>query len=150
MVKINRHNGKILGMFDGKKLRRLRTEAELSREALAKMVGCDQSEIYRYEIGQYRPLEGRARKIAKALDISLSELDAGQQEANPYLSRVREIMVQLPEAEQVEILNAALKVLKHFQETAGMERETVAEIQKADSDRKPGEQQKEHRRSAGA
>ncbi len=58
----------------GKKVRKLRTDAELSQEIVAEMTGLDRTYISGIERGIRNPSLRNIEKLAKALQVSISEL----------------------------------------------------------------------------
>lgn len=56
-------------------LRKLRTEQGLSQQKLAKLSGISQTAIYHWEKGDRNPKLEQVRRIADALEVSLSELE---------------------------------------------------------------------------
>ena len=63
--------------FIGGKIRELRKAANpnLTQEGLAKASGLPQSHISRIESGQHSPSNKTLERIAKALDVSIGDLD---------------------------------------------------------------------------
>lgn len=59
----------------GENLKRLRGEAGLTQEALAKKIGSYQANVAEYESGEVDPRFSVVRRIAKILKVSLDELD---------------------------------------------------------------------------
>jgi transcriptional regulator with XRE-family HTH domain len=55
-------------------VRRIRTDAGLTQNALAKRVGLDPSQVSRLEKGRGNPRWGTVRRVALGLGISLAEL----------------------------------------------------------------------------
>jgi len=61
----------------GLRVKELRVEREITQEDLAFKIGVDRSYMGFVERGERNPTLGKIIKIAKALDISLSELFRG-------------------------------------------------------------------------
>lgn len=58
----------------GRKLRQLRDESELTQEQLGEMTGLDRTYISGIERGVRNPSLKNIEKLAKALDVKISEL----------------------------------------------------------------------------
>ena len=58
----------------GRALRQLRSERRLSQEALALSAGLDRTYVSGIERGERNPTLGSIQKLAKALDLRVSEL----------------------------------------------------------------------------
>lgn len=58
----------------GKKVRKLRNDAELSQEVVAEMTGLDRTYISGIERGVRNPSLRNIEKLAKALKVTISEL----------------------------------------------------------------------------
>jgi transcriptional regulator with XRE-family HTH domain len=60
----------------GRAIRKLRTDARLSQEALGHRAGLHPTWISHIESGRINPTWGNARRIARGLEVSLPELAA--------------------------------------------------------------------------
>ena len=56
------------------KLKRLRTERQLTQEGLAKKAGLTQVHIARLEAGNHDPTLGTLQRLARALKVKVGEL----------------------------------------------------------------------------
>jgi len=62
-------------MFDGKKLKLIRINAGLHQVDVAKKLGCDGNEIWRYEDGRVKPRPERIPQLAKILNCRPEDFD---------------------------------------------------------------------------
>jgi transcriptional regulator with XRE-family HTH domain len=67
----------------GPRLRRLREERDISQTELARLLGIDYMQVYRYERGLNLPSLETAIKLAQILQISTDELLTGSERSDP-------------------------------------------------------------------
>jgi len=91
----------------GRKIEKLRKKKKLSREKLGAMVGVSYIYIYQVETGMIKnPSPDILEKIAKALDVSVSELTMGEEE--------------VPLDKKIDRIQEELKTLSKQLEKAGL------------------------------
>ena len=61
-------------VFDGERLRTLRTDKGLSQAALAELVGVHEADIGRYERGEFDPSLHTLAELARALEVETGSL----------------------------------------------------------------------------
>lgn len=96
----------------GKKIKEIRKRKKISQETLAEMVSMNQRSILRLENSQTIPTLESLEKIAKALDVEVSDfLNNEHLEDRAYLlGKINEIAQNLDDKE----LRAFYKIIKNF------------------------------------
>lgn len=110
----------------GPRLKRLREERELSLAELARLLGIDYMQVYRYEKGLNLPAVETAIRLAQILQVSIDELLTGKERSTPpkiksvrLFERVR-VLDQLPKDKQelaLQILDTV--IAQHELESIG-------------------------------
>ncbi len=92
----------------GLRIKQLRTLRKLSQKEVALDIGINQGQYSRIESGKVEPTLASLRKIAEALEVSISELLSEEQDLNkeinvPLLEKVK-LIEQLEDKEKDSIL----------------------------------------------
>ncbi|HPS53619.1 MAG TPA: helix-turn-helix transcriptional regulator [Phycisphaerae bacterium] len=111
-------------MFDRKALRKFRAERNLSQAQLAKMVGCSSNMIAMYERGENNPRERQILRIAKALDVPVTALQADNESRDTVLDKVIMSLERMTPAERAEMLTHALRIEERRQKEKPVEYNT--------------------------
>lgn len=85
----------------GPRLKRLREQRELSLAELARLLGIDYMQVYRYEKGLNLPSLETAIKLAQILQVSIDELVSGRGRIEPPKFKSVRIFERMRELDQL-------------------------------------------------
>jgi transcriptional regulator with XRE-family HTH domain len=111
----------------GERIRKLRTDREMSQVALASLIGLNPQTVRDYESGRRMPTIKGLPLLAKALDVSISELIEGSDEAPPIkrlpVSQTLKMLASIPDdvyelAQGVSLKDEAWETVRMALETA--------------------------------
>ena len=100
-------------MFNGQKLKDTRTDADLTQEQLAKLIGVKKKTVSAYETGTINPGIGTLIKIAEVLNVSI---DYFVDLIDDAISYRHENYIELPKVHTKEIHTEMVEYLKFLKQ----------------------------------
>lgn len=112
--------GKALAVRIGRKIKRARTQLEMTQGQLAEILGIENVTLSRIETGSQSPSLERLQQISEALRVPLQSLVADGDGDSEIAQVVAEVLNGLPERERKFLLDFVVTYARHWKLGQGL------------------------------